>query len=99
MRWWLGRSSYGATSVLEDEAYAIAVLRIPWGTVARALRAPPWVRVLSRWRACRVVRRHVRLGVVPSALVESAGRSVVGAVVLKGPQRLLGRALGRQQRV
>jgi hypothetical protein len=30
-RWWLGRSSYAATSVLADEAYAIAALRMSWG--------------------------------------------------------------------
>jgi hypothetical protein len=30
-RWWPGRSSYAATSVLVDEAYAIAALRLPWG--------------------------------------------------------------------
>jgi hypothetical protein len=28
-RWWLGRSSYAATSVLTDEAYVVAVLHIP----------------------------------------------------------------------
>jgi predicted branched-subunit amino acid permease len=30
-RWWPGRSSYAATSVLADEAYAVAALRIPRG--------------------------------------------------------------------
>jgi hypothetical protein len=30
-RRWPGRSSYAATSVLADEAYAIAALRMPWG--------------------------------------------------------------------
>jgi hypothetical protein len=30
-RWWPGRSLYAAKSMLADEAYAIAVLRIPWG--------------------------------------------------------------------
>jgi hypothetical protein len=30
-RWWPGRSSYAATSVLADEAYAVVALRIPWG--------------------------------------------------------------------
>jgi hypothetical protein len=28
-RWWPGRSSYAATSVLTDDAYAAVVLRIP----------------------------------------------------------------------
>jgi predicted branched-subunit amino acid permease len=28
-RWWPGRSSYAATSVLTDEAYAVVELRIP----------------------------------------------------------------------
>jgi hypothetical protein len=40
----------------------------------------------------------MRPDVVPSAPVESAGRSVVGEIVaLRGPQRPLGRAPGRQQ--
>jgi hypothetical protein len=30
-RWWPRRSSYAATSVLADEVYAVAALRIPWG--------------------------------------------------------------------
>jgi hypothetical protein len=98
-RWWPGRSSYAATSVLADEAYAIAVLRMSWGTVAREPCAPPWVRLSSRRWARRVVRRHARPGIVPSALVESAGRSVVGVVVSRGLQRPLGRALGRQHQV
>jgi hypothetical protein len=36
----------------------------------------------------------VRPDVAPSAPVKSAGRSVVGVVALRGPQRPLGRALG-----
>jgi hypothetical protein len=28
-KWWPGRSSYAATSVLVDEAYVAAALRIP----------------------------------------------------------------------
>jgi hypothetical protein len=28
-RWWPGRSSYAATSVLADEVYVVAALRIP----------------------------------------------------------------------
>jgi hypothetical protein len=28
-RWWPGRSSYAATSVLADEVYAVTALRIP----------------------------------------------------------------------
>jgi hypothetical protein len=30
-RWWPGRSSYAATLMLADEAYAIAALRMPMG--------------------------------------------------------------------
>jgi hypothetical protein len=83
--------------VLGNEAYTVAALHIPRGAVARALRAPPRVRVRvpSRWQACRVVRRRMRPDVVPSAPVESADRSVVGAVVLKGPQRPPGQVPGR----
>jgi hypothetical protein len=39
-RWWPGRSSYAATSVLADEAYAIAVLRIPWGNRGSGIAHP-----------------------------------------------------------
>jgi hypothetical protein len=39
----------------------------------------------------------VQPDIVPSALGESAGRSVVGVEVLKGPRHLLVRVLGRQQ--
>jgi hypothetical protein len=30
-RWWSGRSSYAAVSVLADKAYTVVALRIPWG--------------------------------------------------------------------
>jgi hypothetical protein len=84
---------------LADEAYAIVVLRMPGGTAAREPRIPPLERLSSRQWSRRVVRRRAQPDVIPSTPVESAGRSVVGVVALRGPQRPLRRALGRQQEV
>jgi hypothetical protein len=67
--------------------------------VARKSHAPLSERLLPHQRSRRVTRWRARPVVVPSALVESADRSVVGVEVLKGPQRPLGRAPGRQQQV
>jgi hypothetical protein len=39
-RWWSGRSSYAATSVLADEAYTVAALRIPWGNRGSGVTCP-----------------------------------------------------------
>jgi hypothetical protein len=92
-----GKVLYAATSVLADKVYVAVALRIPWGTAARESCAPPRVRPLTRWRVRRAVRRCERPDVVPFTPDESAGRSVVGVEVLKGPQRPPGWALGRQQ--
>jgi hypothetical protein len=47
-RWWPGRSSYAATSVLADEAYAVTALRIPWGNRgSEAMRSSMGVAAVS----------------------------------------------------
>jgi hypothetical protein len=46
----------------------------------------------------RVVRQRVQPDVVPSAPGESAGRSAVGIMVPRGPQRPLGQARGVSSR-
>jgi hypothetical protein len=53
--WWPGRSSYAATSVLADEAYALSALRIPWGEPRLGNR------VLLRGSCCRLASRCVAL--------------------------------------
>jgi hypothetical protein len=68
------------------------------GTAAREPHAPLWVPPSSPWWARRIVMRHARPDVIPSAPGESTGQSVVGVGVLKGPQRPLGGAPRCQQR-
>jgi hypothetical protein len=97
--WRLGRPLRATTSVLADEAYAIAALRMPRGNCSSGtVRPPPPERSSSLQWSCRVVRRRAQPDVVPSAPVGSACRSVVGVVVPEGPRRPLGRAPGREQR-
>jgi hypothetical protein len=63
-RWWPGRSSYDATSVLADEAYAVAVLCIPWGNrgsgIVCSLAGAVAVSLMgvSRCEATRAARRR-----------------------------------------
>jgi hypothetical protein len=63
-RWWPGRSSYTTTSVLADEAYAVAALRILWGNHGLGTtRSPTGATAVSlagasRCEATRAARRH-----------------------------------------
>jgi hypothetical protein len=62
-------------------------------------RTPPIGAVAVLTVIACVAKRRARPVVVLSTPVESADRSVDGVEVLKGPQRLLGRAPGYQQQV
>jgi hypothetical protein len=63
-RWWPGRSSYAATSVLEDEAYAVAALHMPWVNRGSGTACSPVSAVVvalmgvSRCEATRTTRRR-----------------------------------------
>jgi hypothetical protein len=54
-----------------------------WGNRVLGTADPPRVRLPPHRWVRRIVRRHARPDVIPSAPVESAGQSVVGVVVLK----------------
>jgi hypothetical protein len=63
-RWWPGRSLYTATSVLADEAYVDAALRIPWRNRGSGTMHSPAGAVTisltgaSRCQATRATRRR-----------------------------------------
>jgi hypothetical protein len=97
--WRLGRFLRATTSVMADEACAIAAPCKLRGNRGPETARPPLERLPSRQRSRHVARRHARPVVVPSAPVESVDWSIMGVEVLKGPQRPIGRAPGRQQRV
>jgi hypothetical protein len=82
-RWWPERSSYAATSVLTEEAYAAAALCIPWGPLLHR-----WVR--------RFVSRRTWLGVAPYVPGASAGLSTGSVEASRCSQQLLGWVSGRQ---
>jgi hypothetical protein len=58
-RWWLGRSSYAATSVLADEADSVVALRIPWGNRGSGTtRSPAGAAVVALVGASRCEATH-----------------------------------------
>jgi hypothetical protein len=59
-RWWPGRSSYAAMSVLIDEAYVAVEFRIPWGNYGPAVACSPTGSVAASVGGGECLRAAVR---------------------------------------
>jgi hypothetical protein len=89
-RWWPGRSSYAAMSVLTDKAYVAAALRIPWRNCGPVDTCSPGGGVVASVGGVRPsVPRHVRPGATPCVPGVSAGRSTCGVQTSWRPQQPL----------
>jgi hypothetical protein len=83
-------------SVLADEAYSVAALRIPWGNRGSGIaRSPVGAAAVSLAGAsrCEATRAARRRSIAP---YESVGRSAVGVKLPRSPQRPPGWAPGCQ---